>query len=48
MEETPDRPSWEPELTMPPRPEQQPQFNQLQRLWMMFASPGKVFADIAI
>lgn len=48
MEETPDRPSWEPELTMPPTPEPRQGFNQLQRLWMMFASPGKVFADIAI
>ncbi|MEJ2190521.1 MAG: Yip1 family protein, partial [Acidobacteriota bacterium] len=43
-----DRPSWEPELTMPPTPDPQPQINQLQRLWLIFGSPGKVFADIAI
>ncbi len=48
MEETTDRPSWEPELTMPPTPGPHQQFNALQRLWMMFASPGKVFADIAV
>ena len=48
MDENTDRPSYEPELTQAPTPGPHQQFNSLQRLWMIFASPGKVFADIGI
>lgn len=48
MEDTTDRPSYEPELAEPPTPSLQPKYSQMQRLWMMFTSPGEVFADIGI
>ena len=48
MEDITDRPGYEPELTEPPSPSPQPKFNAIQRLWMMFTSPGEVFADIGI
>ena len=48
MEDASDRPSYEPELTKPPTPTVQPKYSAIQRLWMMFTSPGEVFADIGI
>lgn len=48
MNEMSERPSYEPELTEPPTPSAQAQFSGVQRLWMMFTSPGKVFEDIGI
>ena len=48
MEDTTDRPSYEPELTGPPTPSTQQKYSAVQRLWMMFTSPGEVFADIKI
>jgi len=48
MDENTDRPSYEPELTQAPTPGPHQQFNSMQRLWMIFASPGKVFVDIGI
>jgi len=48
MEDTTDRPSYEPELTEPPTSSPTQKFSALQRLWMMFTSPGEVFADIGV
>jgi hypothetical protein len=48
MEDTTDRPSYEPELTEPPAPTAHAKFSALQRLWMIFASPGDVFGDIGL
>jgi len=48
MEDATDRPSYEPELTEPPTPSTQQKYSAVQRLWMMFTSPGEVFADIGI
>lgn len=48
MHETSDRPSYEPDLTSPPTAAPGARLGALQRLWMMFSSPGEVFADIAI
>jgi len=47
MENT-ERPSYEPELTQAPTPGPHQQFNSMQRLWMMYTSPGAVFGDIRI
>jgi hypothetical protein len=49
MENDTDRPSYEPELTEPPRTEMpSEQLNSVQRLWMVFTSPGKVFEAIGV
>lgn len=48
MDETTDRPAYEPELAQPPTPAQQPKYSAVQRLWMMFTSPGEVFSDIGV
>lgn len=48
MEDATDRPSYEPELAEPPTPSTQQKYSAVQRLWMMFTSPGEVFADIGV
>jgi large-conductance mechanosensitive channel len=48
MEDATDRPSYEPELAEPPTPSVQQTYSAVQRLWMMFTSPGEVFADIGV
>jgi len=48
MEDATDRPSYEPELAEPPTPTVKQKYSAVQRLWMMFTSPGAVFADIAV
>ncbi len=48
MDDINERPGYEPELTEPPIASPTAQFSAVQRLWMMFASPGKVFTDIGI
>lgn len=48
MEDATDRPSYEPELAEPPTPSTKQKYSAVQRLWMMFTSPGDVFADIGI
>ena len=48
MEDATDRPSYEPELAEPPTPSPKAKYSPLQRLWMMFTSPGEVFADIGL
>ena len=49
MEENTERPSYEPELTEPPTASAPAaRYSPLQRLWMVFTSPGEVFADIGI
>jgi hypothetical protein len=48
MEDTTDRPSYEPDLTEPPTPSIQQKYSAMQRLWMMFTSPGEVFSDIGV
>ena len=48
MEDATDRPSYEPELAEPPTPSTKQKYSAVQRLWMMFTSPGEVFADIGI
>lgn len=48
MEGTDDRPSYEPELTEPPTSAPAARHGALQRLWMMFTSPGEVFSDITV
>lgn len=48
MEDATDRPSYEPELAQPPTPSPRQRYSAVQRLWMMFTSPGDVFPDIGI
>ena len=48
MDENIDRPSYEPELAQPPTPAPSAKYSSMQRLWMMFTSPGAVFTDIGI
>jgi len=48
MDETTDRPDYEPELAQPPLPSPQPKLSSAQRLWLMFTSPGEVFSDIGV
>jgi len=48
MDDNVERPSYEPELTQPPTPTSTAKYSSMQRLWMMFTSPGEVFADIGI
>ncbi len=48
MSETTERPGYEPELTEPPTPAPTARYSSMQRLWMMFTSPGQVFEDIGI
>jgi len=48
MEDATDRPSYEPELTEPPTPATQQKYSAVQRMWMMFTSPGDVFSDIGV
>jgi hypothetical protein len=48
MEDVTDRPDHEPELAEPPTPSVQQKYSAVQRLWMMFTSPGEVFADIGV
>jgi hypothetical protein len=48
MEDSTDRPNYEPELAQPPTPSPTAKYSAMQRLWMMFTSPGEVFSDIGI
>jgi len=48
MDDNVERPSYEPELAQPPIPAAVAKYSSMQRLWMMFTSPGEVFADIGI
>ncbi len=48
MDDNVERPSYEPELAQPPTPAAGAKYSSMQRLWMMFTSPGEVFADIGI
>ena len=48
MEDSTDRPDYEPELAAPPTPAVTAKYGSMQRLWMMFTSPGEVFSDIRI
>lgn len=48
MDENAERPAYEPELIEPPTPTPSAKYSALQRLWMVFTSPGEVFADINI
>jgi len=48
MEDATDRPSYEPELAEPPTPSTKQKYSAVQRLWMMFTSPGEVFSDIGV
>jgi hypothetical protein len=48
MDDNVERPSYEPELAQPPAPAVGAKYSSMQRLWMMFTSPGEVFADIGI
>jgi len=48
MEDATDRPEYEPELAQPPTPTVKRKYSAVQRLWMMFTSPGEVFADIGV
>lgn len=46
MEDSTDRPDYEPELAQPPTASETAKFSSMQRLWMMFTSPEEVFSDI--
>jgi hypothetical protein len=48
MDESTDRPSYEPEPQPTTAEEPTARLGSLQRLWMSFFSPGEVFADIKI
>lgn len=48
MHDTSDRPHYEPAPTGTPSAPPGARIGALQRLWMMFSSPGEVFADIAV
>jgi len=48
MDDNVERPSYEPELAQPPTPAAGAKYSSMQRLWMMFTSPGEVFEDIGI
>ena len=48
MDDNVERPSYEPELAQPPTPTAGAKYSSMQRLWMMFTSPGEVFEDIGI
>ncbi len=48
MSDTTERPGYEPELTQPPAPAPAAKYSAVQRLWMMFTSPGQVFEDIGV
>jgi len=48
MEDNADRPSYEPELKEPPSAPTGAKYSGVQRLWMMFTSPGQVFEDIGV
>lgn len=48
MDDNPHRPDYEPELTEPPVPKPPARYSALQRLWMIFTSPGEVFTDIGV
>jgi hypothetical protein len=48
MDDNVERPSYEPELAQPPTPAVGAKYSAMQRLWMMFTSPGEVFEDIGI
>jgi len=48
MEDNEVRPDYEPELTNPATPSAQAKYSAVQRLWMMFTSPGEVFSDIRV
>ncbi|MDX2436685.1 MAG: Yip1 family protein [Acidobacteriota bacterium] len=48
MNENTERPGYEPELTQPPTAAPTARYSSMQRLWMMFTSPGQVFEDISI
>ena len=46
MEDSVDRPNYEPASTPPPSA--MTKYSSMQRLWMMFTSPGEVFSDIRV
>jgi len=48
MSDNAERPGYEPELTQPPTPSPAARYSAVQRLWMMFMSPGQVFEDIGV
>lgn len=48
MEDGTERPDYEPEPATPAAPSATAKFNPMQRLWMMFTSPGEVFSDIRV
>lgn len=48
MDDSPERPSYEPQLSGTPAAAPGARISAVQRLWMMFSSPGEVFADIAV
>jgi large-conductance mechanosensitive channel len=48
MEDATDRPSYEPEPVGTPTPSTKQKYSAVQRLWMMFTSPGEVFSDIGV
>ena len=48
MHDTSDRPSYEPVPASPSSASPGARISALQRLWMMFSSPGDVFADIGL
>ena len=48
MEDNADRPDYEPELAAPAAASAEAKYSSMQRLWMMFTSPGDVFSDIRV
>lgn len=48
MEETTDRPTYEPEPNHQTPGQPSAQLNSMQRLWMMYTAPGAVFGDIRV
>jgi hypothetical protein len=48
MEDNTDRPDYEPEPAAPAAASTKAKFGSMQRLWMMFTSPGEVFSDIRV
>jgi large-conductance mechanosensitive channel len=48
MQDATDRPSYEPEAAEPSTPSTGQKYSAMQRLWMMFTSPGDVFSDIGV
>jgi len=48
MDETSDRPTYEPEASTPDQPEPTPKLGAIERLFKAFYAPGEVFEDIRI